>query len=116
MSSILVTGGIGYIGSHAIVALISAGYNPVIVDNLSNSKASVLERIAEITGKKPPFYKVGLRDSATLDKVFKKHPIDSVIHFAGLKSVGNQSLSPCTIMKTIFKVPYHFAISWQNVA
>jgi len=71
-SSILVTGGTGYIGSHTVVALIAAGYNPVIVDNLSNSKASVLDRIAKITKKKPPFYKIDLRDSAALDKVFSK--------------------------------------------
>ena len=94
MSSILVTGGTGYIGSHAVVVLIAAGYNPVIVDNLSNSKASVLERIAKITKKKPPFYKIDLRDSAALDKVFHKHPIASVIHFAGLKAVGESVTEP----------------------
>ena len=76
MSSILVTGGTGYIGSHTVVALIAAGYDPVIVDNLSNSKASVLERIAEITGKWLPFYKIDLRDRTALDAVFQKHPIN----------------------------------------
>ena len=91
---ILVTGGTGYIGSHTVVALIAAGYNPVIVDNLSNSKASVLERIAKITKKKPPFYKIDLRDRAALDKVFQKHPIASVIHFAGLKAVGESVVEP----------------------
>jgi UDP-glucose 4-epimerase len=94
MSSVLVTGGTGYIGSHAVVALIAEGYNPVIVDNLSNSKASVLERIAKITKKKPLFYKIDLRDSAALDKVFHKHPIASVIHFAGLKAVGESVTQP----------------------
>lgn len=92
--SVLVTGGTGYIGSHSVVVLIAAGYNPVIVDNLSNSKASVLERIAKITKKKPPFYKIDLRDSAALDKVFHKHPIASVIHFAGLKAVGESVAEP----------------------
>ena len=94
MSNCLVTGGTGYIGSHAVVALIAAGYSPVIVDNLSNSKASVLERIAKITKKTPPFYKIDLRDSAALDKVFHKHPIASVIHFAGLKAVGESVAEP----------------------
>jgi UDP-glucose 4-epimerase len=93
-STILVTGGTGYIGSHAVVALIAAGYNPVIVDNLSNSKVSVLERIAKITGKKPPFYKIDLRKSSSLDIVFWKHNIESVIHFAGLKAVGESVEQP----------------------
>jgi UDP-glucose 4-epimerase len=91
---VLVTGGTGYIGSHTIVALIAAGYNPVIIDNLSNSKASVLERIAEITGKRPPFYKIDLRDRTTLDAVFQKHQIASVIHFAGFKAVGESIAEP----------------------
>jgi UDP-glucose 4-epimerase len=94
MTTILVTGGTGYIGSHAVVALMEAGYKPVIVDNLSNSKASVLERIAKITKKKPPFYKIDLRDSAALEKVFQKHPFASVIHFAGLKAVGESVAKP----------------------
>ena len=94
MSSFLVTGGTGYIGSHTLVALIEAGYNPVIVDNLVNSKLKVLERIAKIAGKKPPFYKIDLRDTAALDKVFRKHKITSVIHFAALKAVGESVLQP----------------------
>jgi len=93
-TSILITGGAGYIGSHTIVALIEAGYNPVIVDNLVNSKLKVLERIAKIAGKKPPFYKIDLRDTAALDKVFRKHKITSVIHFAALKAVGESVLQP----------------------
>lgn len=91
---VLVTGGTGYIGSHTVVALIDAGYNPVIVDNLSNSKASVLQRITQITKKKPPFYKIDLRDSAALEKIFLKHSIDAVIHFAGLKAVGESVVNP----------------------
>jgi UDP-glucose 4-epimerase len=91
---ILVTGGTGYIGSHAVVALIAADYEPIIIDNLSNSNASVLERIAKITGKRPPFYKIDLRDIAALDKVFQKHPIASVIHFAGLKAIGESVAEP----------------------
>jgi UDP-glucose 4-epimerase len=91
---VLVTGGSGYIGSHTVVALIVAGYDPVIVDNLSNSKATVLERIAEITGKWSPFYKIDLRDRTALDAVFQKHQIASVIHFAGLKAVGESIVEP----------------------
>ena len=91
---VLVTGGTGYIGSHTVVALIDAGYNPIIVDNLSNSKASVLQRITQITKKKPPFYKIDLRDSAALGKIFLKHSIDAVIHFAGLKAVGESEAEP----------------------
>ena len=93
-TSILITGGAGYIGSHTLVALIEAGYNPVIVDNLVNSKLKVLERIAKIAGKKPPFYKIDLRDTVALDKVFRKHKITSVIHFAALKAVGESVLQP----------------------
>ena len=91
---VLVSGGTGYIGSHTVIALIDACYNPVIVDNLSNSKASVPERIAEITGKWPPFYKIDLRDRAALDAVFQKHQFASVIHFAGLKAVGESIAEP----------------------
>ncbi|HQC20034.1 MAG TPA: SDR family NAD(P)-dependent oxidoreductase, partial [Smithella sp.] len=91
---ILVTGGTGYIGSHTVVALISAGYDPVIVDNLSNSKITVLERIEAITGKRPPFYQINLRDRTSLDAVFQKHSISAAIHFAGLKAVGESVAEP----------------------
>jgi UDP-glucose 4-epimerase len=93
-TTILVTGGTGYIGSHTVVALIVAGYETVIVDNLSNSKASVLERIAEITGKRPPFYKIDLQNRAALDAVFQKHQFTAAIHFAGLKAVGESIAEP----------------------
>jgi UDP-glucose 4-epimerase len=91
---ILVTGGTGYIGSHAVVALSAAGYCPIIVDNLSNSKASVLERIAAITGDLPPFYKADLRDRTALNAVFQEHPVAAIIHFAGLKAVGESVAEP----------------------
>lgn len=94
MPEILVTGGTGYIGSHTVIALINAGYKPVIVDNLSNSKIGVLKRIAEITGKKPLFFKADIRNSLALDKIFQKHKIASVIHFAGLKAVGESVAEP----------------------
>ena len=91
---ILVTGGTGYIGSHAVVALDAAGYYPIIVDNLSNSKASILERIATITGNRPPFFKTDLRDRTALDAIFREYEFAAVIHFAGLKAVGESVASP----------------------
>ena len=93
--SILVTGGTGYIGSHTVVELLSAGYDVVIVDNLSNSKLCVLDRIYKITGRKPEFIKCDLLDKEALDRVFSSHPeIDSVIHFAGLKAVAESIAKP----------------------
>ncbi|GAB4470013.1 MAG: UDP-glucose 4-epimerase GalE [Anaerolineales bacterium] len=85
---VLVTGGTGYIGSHTVVELLQAGYETVIVDNLSNSKEQVLERIAEITGKTPRFYKADLRDESEMQRIFATHSFDAVLHFAGLKAVG----------------------------
>lgn len=87
-SKILVTGGAGYIGSHTIVQLLEADYEVIVVDNLSNSKIEALKRVEEITGKKAKFYEVDLLDQAGLENVFAKEKIDSVIHFAGLKAVG----------------------------
>ena len=93
--SILVTGGTGYIGSHTVVELLNIGSDVVIVDNLSNSKLCVLDRIEAITGKRPTFIKCDLCDKAALTKVFEGHPdIDSVIHFAGLKAVGESVAMP----------------------
>ena len=93
--SILVTGGTGYIGSHTVVELLNSGNDVIIVDNLSNSKLCVLDRIEKITGKRPVFVKCDLLDKETLDKVFCDYPdIDSVIHFAGLKAVGESCALP----------------------
>ncbi len=86
--SILVTGGAGYIGSHTCVELLNAGYEIVIVDNMSNSKPEALKRITEITGKQFKFYKIDILDKEGLEKVFNENSIDAVIHFAGLKAVG----------------------------
>jgi UDP-glucose 4-epimerase len=91
---ILVTGGSGYIGSHAVVALIAAGYDPVIVDNLSNSKVAVLERIAAITGQRPLFYCLDLRDRPGCNAIFQENAFSAVIHFAGLKAVGESVAQP----------------------
>ena len=93
--AILVTGGTGYIGSHTTVELLCAGHDVIIVDNLSNSKALVVDRIERITGKRPTFIKCDLLDKESLNKVFVTHPeIDSVIHFAGLKAVGESCVMP----------------------
>lgn len=92
--SILVTGGAGFIGSHTCVELINAGYDVVIVDNLYNASEVVLDRIETITGKKPKFYKVDCLDRAALNEVFDKENIDSVIHFAGYKAVGESVQKP----------------------
>ena len=85
---ILVTGGAGYIGSHTVVELLDAGFETVVVDNLSNSSAKSLDRVEEITGKKVTFYQVDIRDDVNLEKIFKTEKPDAVIHFAGLKAVG----------------------------
>lgn len=93
--AILVTGGTGFIGSHTVVELLNAGKEVVIVDNLVNSKLCVLDRIEKITGKRPKFIKCDLLDKETLDRVFTENPtIDSVIHFAGLKAVGESCRLP----------------------
>lgn len=91
---ILVTGGAGYIGSHTCISLYEKGYEPIVVDNLSNSSEISLEKIEEICGKKPDFYKADLRDGGALDKIFSEHEITSVIHFAGLKAVGESVKKP----------------------
>lgn len=94
MKKILVTGGTGFIGSHTVIQLIEAGYEPIIVDNLCNSKPEVLNRIEKISGVRPTFYKMDVRDEDGLDKVFKEHDVFAVIHFAGLKSVGESVKKP----------------------
>ena len=92
---ILVTGGLGFIGSHVVVELQNEGYDVVIIDNLSNSSISVLDGITSITGKTPDFEKMDLRDKASVAKFFKKHQdISGVIHFAASKAVGESVLKP----------------------
>ena len=91
---ILVTGGAGFIGSHTVVELLNAGYDAVVLDNLSNSCEKSLERVEQITGKKVPFYKADILDRAALEEVFSKEKIDAVIHFAGLKAVGESVAKP----------------------
>lgn len=94
MKKILVTGGLGYIGSHTSVLLLQSGYEVVIIDNLSNSKIEVVDKIKKITNKDFKFYKEDLRNEKVLDDIFKKENIDAVIHFAGLKAVGESVKKP----------------------
>ncbi|WP_226677985.1 UDP-glucose 4-epimerase GalE [Mesobacillus jeotgali] len=91
---ILVTGGAGYIGSHTCVELLNAGYEIIVVDNLMNSKKESLNRISEITGKSFPFYQVDLLNESELENVFNENEIEAVIHFAGLKAVGESVRLP----------------------
>jgi UDP-glucose 4-epimerase len=94
--NILVTGGAGFIGSHTCVALIEAGLTPVVVDNLCNADAAALSRVAQVAGSRQPvaLWHGDVRDGALLDKVFATHPVHAVVHFAGLKSVGESVAHP----------------------
>ncbi|MEO7067520.1 MAG: UDP-glucose 4-epimerase GalE [Rhodanobacter sp.] len=94
MQTILVTGGAGYIGSHTLVLLQQAGYPVLALDNLSNSKAAALARVAQITGKAVPLVNADVRDRDALNEVFRAHDIGAVIHFAGLKAVGESVSEP----------------------
>ena len=92
--TILVTGGAGYIGSHTVVELQNAGYDVVVLDNLSNASEKSLERVSKITGKPVKFYKADILDRDALNEIFDKEDIDSCIHFAGLKAVGESVAKP----------------------
>jgi UDP-glucose 4-epimerase len=94
MQNILITGGAGYIGSHTCVELLAAGYNLVVIDNFSNSKPDVLRRVEQISGRTLTFEEVDIRDRGALRDVFRHHAIDAVIHFAGLKAVGESVSQP----------------------
>lgn len=94
MSKILVTGGAGFIGSHTCIELLTAGHEVVVVDNLCNSHAKSLEIVERETGKIVRFYQVDIRDEAGLENIFSEEKIDGVIHFAGLKAVGESSVIP----------------------
>jgi len=97
---ILVTGGAGYIGSHTCVELLRAGHGVVILDNLYNSKASTIEKIAALGGSQPIFYEGDMRDRILLDKIFAAHKIDAVIHFAALKAVAESAAKPLEYYET----------------
>ena len=91
---ILVTGGAGYIGSHTCVSLLEAGHEVIIADNLSNSRAEVLDRIKELTKREVTFYQVDVTDQNAVEKIFVSHPIEGIIHFAGFKAVGESVEKP----------------------
>jgi len=93
---VLITGGCGYIGSHTCVQLMKSGMTPIIIDNLHNSSEQVLDRINQLEGEAPTFYKGDIRDRELLQRVFNEHEITSVIHFAGLKAVGESVEQPLT--------------------
>ena len=92
--NVLVTGGAGYIGSHTVVELIKANHEAIIVDDLSNAKADVVDRIETITGKRPVFYELDCKDKEALRNVFSNHKIDAIIHFAAFKAVGESVKKP----------------------
>jgi len=94
MSKILVTGGAGFIGSHTCVEFLESGYEVVVLDNLSNSKEEAIRRIEKITGKQVIFYKADMRDETAVRKIFQEQEISSVVHFAGLKAVGESVAKP----------------------
>src|SRR5690606_18795902 len=87
-SAVLVTGGAGYIGSHVCVALIEAGFLPVVVDNFANSKPAVLDRVARITGVRPPLLQADIQDREAVQAAFDQYELVAAMHFAGLKAVG----------------------------
>ena len=92
--AILITGGAGYIGSHAAVEFLNAGYQIVVLDNISNSHIEAIKRVKELTGKDFPFYKIDLLDKDAVEQLFAKYDIDAVVHFAGLKAVGESVSIP----------------------
>lgn len=92
--AILVTGGAGFIGSHTVVELQNAGYDVVVLDNLSNASEKSLQRVEKITGKPVTFYKADILDREALEEIFTKEKIDSCLHFAGLKAVGESVVKP----------------------
>lgn len=94
--AVLVTGGAGYIGSHTCLELLKSGYTVIVIDNLSNSQRASLDRVKELTGRSITFYQGDVMDKSVLNQIFTKHSIDSVIHFAGLKAVGESVIQPLT--------------------
>ena len=114
--NVLVTGGAGYIGSHTCVELIETGHTPIVVDNLYNSSAKSLERVKEITGVEIKFYEGDVRDEALLNRIFDENEIGAVIHFAGLKAVGESVAKPLAYYDNNLVSTMVLAESWATVA
>lgn len=101
--SILVTGGAGFIGSHTCVTLMAAGHDVVVVDNFSNSKRDALQRVEAISGKRLKIEEADLREAQALQQIFQRHAFSAVIHFAGLKAVGNLCKSRSSTIRTMWR-------------
>ena len=112
--NILLTGGAGYIGSHTIIELDKAGHSVVVVDNLVNSNPESLRRVAKIIGKEIPFYEVDVRDKEALTKVFDENRFDAVIHFAGLKAVGESVSKPLEYYHNNMTSTFNPIVAHQN--
>jgi len=112
--SILITGGAGYIGSHTVICLQEKGYDVVVVDNLDNSSRVSLDRVKEITGKPVPFYELDARETDALVEIMKKHNVDSVIHFAGLKAVGESVRLPLAYYENNLVSTIHLAQAMEQ--
>ena len=111
---ILVTGGIGYIGSHTCVELLKQGMEVVVFDNLYNAKIDVVDKIKEITGKEITFYQADMRDKESMRPIFEENKIDAVIHFAGLKAVGESVEKPLLYYQNNQWVEFKEVISEYN--
>lgn len=94
MKKVLLTGGTGFIGSHTAIEVIKSGYDVIIVDDLSNSEESVIDRVEQITNVRPIFYRADVKDGDALETIFSEHDINAVIHFAGFKAVGESVEKP----------------------
>ena len=111
---ILVTGGAGYIGSHAIVALLEAGHEVVVLDNLANGSPEAVTRAAALGGGNVPFIEGDVRDRVLLDELFAEHACDAVMHFAGLKAVGESVEQPLGTSRTTWAGPSPSARRWRR--
>ncbi|CFA09186.1 UDP-glucose 4-epimerase (galactowaldenase%3B UDP-galactose 4-epimerase) [Neisseria meningitidis] len=113
MKNILVTGGTGFIGSHTVVSLLKSGHQVVILDNLCNSSINILPRLKTITGQEIPFYQGDIRDREILRRIFAENRIDSVIHFAGLKAVGESVAEPMKYYDNMFPAAWCWRKKWR---
>ena len=111
MTKILVTGGLGYIGSHTVVELINNGFEVVIVDNLSNSRIEILDQIYKITGKNVKFYELDVCNEKALNIIFEENKINSIIHFAAYKSVNESMQKVVKYYENTLSIPIYFGLT-----